>query len=75
MKTIAQRIGDRLSEIIDRIDSFVDGEVEFLRGLIPYKGQHRKKWRQPDEDSDRCHGCMGAAFGDCEDCERWRGEK
>ena len=38
-----KRIGDRLSNFIDRLDAFLDAEADFFLGLIPYKGRRYKK--------------------------------
>ena len=38
-----ERIGDRLSDLIDRLDEFLDAEAAFFLRLIPYKGRRYKK--------------------------------
>ena len=38
-----KRIGDKLSGFIDWLDLFIDEEIEFFKGLLPYRGKRFKK--------------------------------
>ena len=62
-----KRIKVKLVALVERIDDFVDEEIEFVRCRLPYSGRHNKRRVDP------CGRCLGASFGDCEECDRIKG--
>lgn len=71
---VLRKVGDAMSRVVEKVDKFIEEERAFFRGFKRYKPSHRKKTKI-DNNISRCYGCMGAAFGDCEDCERMQKER
>lgn len=76
MGDVLRRIGDALSDLVDKVDKFIEEERAFFRGLRPYKGEHRKRKTKPHY-GEWCDGCMAPSYNwrDCLDCKRWKDEE
>ena len=77
-KLLMGKLFDWLSDLIDKIDIWIDDEFAFFASKVPYFGRHYKSRIKIDEDvefyRDRCYGCMAPSVEpeDCALCERRR---